>query len=238
MARKIFPQFTVIKDHRTNRGWSQDWTAQAAGISTRTYQRIEGGDGCSFETLKSLAAAFDVDFKTLLPSPETDTTGACDTSFTPSWLRLIKAFAWRVVFMPIFVAFLFLSAFASLLGVSYLAHKADIVHISAFVPMTDEERPLREAEIAQILKEHPDHPLYSMKHVPRKEPWSEKEGYRVIMMFLFSLPWMLCFGWKFSEFLYNRDYQMLVIRPTELWLTRFGRTLKAWILMGLPAQWQ
>jgi transcriptional regulator with XRE-family HTH domain len=57
------------KELRTRRAWSQEQLAAVAGINVRTIQRIERGDGASFETLKALANAFDVDVSELLAAP-------------------------------------------------------------------------------------------------------------------------------------------------------------------------
>ncbi|MEP3891640.1 MAG: helix-turn-helix transcriptional regulator [Hellea sp.] len=50
-----------IKRWREDRSWSQEHLAEAAGLSLRTVQRIENGDGASRESVMALAAAFDVD---------------------------------------------------------------------------------------------------------------------------------------------------------------------------------
>lgn len=50
-----------IKRWREERQWSQDHLAALAGIGPRTLQRVEKGDPGSRETLKALAAAFEVD---------------------------------------------------------------------------------------------------------------------------------------------------------------------------------
>ncbi|HUL92662.1 MAG TPA: helix-turn-helix domain-containing protein [Burkholderiales bacterium] len=52
---------------RLKRGWSQQQLAEASGLSVRTIQRIETGHPASVETLKSLAAVFEIDFSTLNP---------------------------------------------------------------------------------------------------------------------------------------------------------------------------
>ena len=52
--------FMVIRKLRLNRGWSQDQLAQLSGLSIRTIQRIERGQNPGLETLKSLAAVFEV----------------------------------------------------------------------------------------------------------------------------------------------------------------------------------
>ena len=59
----------LIQKLRLKKGWSQEQLAQASGLSARTIQRIEAGQPASTETLKSLAAVFEVDFSTLNPEP-------------------------------------------------------------------------------------------------------------------------------------------------------------------------
>src|SRR5436190_20229899 len=56
-----------IQKLRLKRGWSQQQLADASGLSVRTIQRIENGQAPSIETLKSLAAVFEVDFSSLNP---------------------------------------------------------------------------------------------------------------------------------------------------------------------------
>ena len=60
----------IIKKLRLQRGWSQDQLAQLSGISTRTIQRMEQGKKASVESLKSLAAVFEVNFDELQQEPE------------------------------------------------------------------------------------------------------------------------------------------------------------------------
>ena len=54
-----------IQKMRLKRGWSQQQLADASGLSARTVQRIESGHPGSVESLKSIAAVFEVDFSTL-----------------------------------------------------------------------------------------------------------------------------------------------------------------------------
>lgn len=49
-----------IKKMRLERHWSQDQLAELSGLSTRTIQRIENGENAGLETLKSLAAVFEI----------------------------------------------------------------------------------------------------------------------------------------------------------------------------------
>jgi transcriptional regulator with XRE-family HTH domain len=57
----------LIQKLRLKRGWSQQQLADASGLSVRTIQRIETGHPASVETVKSLAAVFEIDFSTLNP---------------------------------------------------------------------------------------------------------------------------------------------------------------------------
>lgn len=52
----------LIQKLRLQRGWSQQQLAEMSGLSTRTVQRLEAGKPASMESLKSLAAVFEVDF--------------------------------------------------------------------------------------------------------------------------------------------------------------------------------
>jgi transcriptional regulator with XRE-family HTH domain len=54
-----------IQKMRLKRGWSQQQLADASGLSARTVQRIESGHPGSVESIKSIAAVFEVDFSTL-----------------------------------------------------------------------------------------------------------------------------------------------------------------------------
>jgi transcriptional regulator with XRE-family HTH domain len=59
-----------IQKMRLKKGWSQQQLAEMSGLSTRTVQRIEAGAPPSLETLKSLAAVFEVDIQDLQPEAE------------------------------------------------------------------------------------------------------------------------------------------------------------------------
>ena len=49
-----------IKKMRLERHWSQDQLAEMSGLSIRTIQRIENGGNAGLESLKSLAAVFEI----------------------------------------------------------------------------------------------------------------------------------------------------------------------------------
>lgn len=55
----------IIRKLRLNRSWSQEHLAEISGLSTRTIQRIERGQNPSLESLKSLAAVFEIDVSEL-----------------------------------------------------------------------------------------------------------------------------------------------------------------------------
>ncbi len=55
----------LVHKLRLQRGWSQEQLADLSGLSVRTIQRIERGGGASVESLKALAAVFEVDLHQL-----------------------------------------------------------------------------------------------------------------------------------------------------------------------------
>ena len=55
----------MIKKIRISKGWSQEQLAQFSGLSVRTIQRIERGHNAGLESLKCLAAVFELDISTL-----------------------------------------------------------------------------------------------------------------------------------------------------------------------------
>src|SRR4029077_14889486 len=57
----------LVQKLRLQRGWSQEQLAELSGLSVRTIQRIERGKAASAESLKSLAAVFQIDFSALQP---------------------------------------------------------------------------------------------------------------------------------------------------------------------------
>ena len=63
-----------VQKLRLKFGWSQQQLAEASGLSVRTVQRIEAGYPASTESLKSLAAVFEVDFSTLNPEQTMNST--------------------------------------------------------------------------------------------------------------------------------------------------------------------
>lgn len=79
----------LVQKLRLQRGWSQQQLAEFAGLSTRTVQRIENGQAASPETLRSLAAVFEIDFTRLLAdSPGPGADAATDATPHPSPERI------------------------------------------------------------------------------------------------------------------------------------------------------
>lgn len=54
-----------VRELRLQKGWSQEQLAQLTGLSVRTIQRIEQGHSPGLESLKALAAVFDVQISDL-----------------------------------------------------------------------------------------------------------------------------------------------------------------------------
>jgi len=83
----------LVQTLRLKRGWSQQQLAEASGLSVRTIQRLETGHPASVETLKSLAAVFEIDFSTLKPEQSmasTDTERQEDEAFR--YVRRLRRF--------------------------------------------------------------------------------------------------------------------------------------------------
>ncbi|OKY27753.1 helix-turn-helix domain-containing protein [Thalassotalea sp. PP2-459] len=54
-----------VKSLRQKHNWSQQQLAQLSGLNIRTIQRVEKGESVGLETLKSLAAVFEIDVNVL-----------------------------------------------------------------------------------------------------------------------------------------------------------------------------
>jgi transcriptional regulator with XRE-family HTH domain len=55
-----------IQQRRLEKAWSQEELARHSGLSTRTIQRIEGGQKAGLESLKCLAAVFETSISELM----------------------------------------------------------------------------------------------------------------------------------------------------------------------------
>ncbi|SEL21420.1 Helix-turn-helix [Colwellia chukchiensis] len=55
----------TVRKLRLKRAWSQEQLAQFSGLNVRTIQRIERGQKAGLESLKALAAVFDIELEQL-----------------------------------------------------------------------------------------------------------------------------------------------------------------------------
>ena len=55
----------IVKNKRLECGWSQEQLAEMSALSVRTIQRIEKGGNADIESLKSLAAVFELELSEL-----------------------------------------------------------------------------------------------------------------------------------------------------------------------------
>ena len=70
-----------MKTLRQERQWPQEQLAQLSGLNVRTIQRFEKGEGVGLETLKSLAAVFEITTEELLESINGDVPNNAEQSF-------------------------------------------------------------------------------------------------------------------------------------------------------------
>lgn len=64
----------LIKSKRVERAWSQSELAQVSGLSLRTIQRIEKSGTASLESIKALAAVYEVKVMEIQLKPESKGT--------------------------------------------------------------------------------------------------------------------------------------------------------------------
>ena len=67
-----------IQERRLEKGWSQEELARHSGLSTRTIQRIEGGQKAGLESLKCLAAVFETSISALMQEQTMADQGQAD----------------------------------------------------------------------------------------------------------------------------------------------------------------
>tara|TARA_R100001377_G_scaffold42927_1_gene24229 strand:- start:1187 stop:1654 length:468 start_codon:yes stop_codon:yes gene_type:complete len=107
----------ILKELRLSRHISQEQLAQMSGLNVRTIQRIESGHNASFESLKCLAAALDVDVTTM-----NQETFMIDKS-TKEWQKL-----------PVFIKIWFWLNFLQVRPERKTAERAEIIsHIAGFI---------------------------------------------------------------------------------------------------------
>lgn len=77
----------IVKKLRTQHRWSQEQLAQMSGLGLRTVQRIEAGNRANTESLKSLAAVFEVDVSSLEQSVVLVDKESAQWQKAPWWVR-------------------------------------------------------------------------------------------------------------------------------------------------------
>ena len=77
----------MIKSLRTKHHYSQEQLAQMSGLSLRTIQRVESGQSASLETLKSLAAVFEIDVDTLKGDITVIDKKSEEWALAPTWVK-------------------------------------------------------------------------------------------------------------------------------------------------------
>jgi transcriptional regulator with XRE-family HTH domain len=81
-----------VKRLRTERAWTQEQLAKICGVSVRTIQRLETGEKMSFETLKAIATAFDLDVRDLY-----STRPSIELLSSALWTLSIRRQCWQLL---------------------------------------------------------------------------------------------------------------------------------------------
>ena len=77
----------MIKKLRKKHHYSQEQLATLAGVSLRTIQRIESGHSASLETLKALAAVFEIEIELLTGEIVVIDKNTEEWASAPLWVR-------------------------------------------------------------------------------------------------------------------------------------------------------
>ena len=80
----------IVRKLRLKRGWSQEQLAEMSGLSVRTIQRIERGQGPGLESSKSLAAVFEVPVTALRQEDDIMTAVKTPTRISSEEERIIE----------------------------------------------------------------------------------------------------------------------------------------------------
>lgn len=103
----------TIKEKRLERGWTQAQLAEFSGISQRTIQRLEKGSPATSETLKCLAAVFEVEIVELGVSEMLDETQLSEEEQAElKNLRAIRRFVVELVAYLLIVPLICLASYA------------------------------------------------------------------------------------------------------------------------------
>lgn len=79
-----------IRKLRQQKGWSQEQLAEVTGLSSRTIQRIENGEPASNETMRALAAVFDIPLSEMRPLPSSHEQRPAKALFSHDERQVLK----------------------------------------------------------------------------------------------------------------------------------------------------
>lgn len=96
----------IVRKLRLQRGWSQDQLAQLSGLSSRTIQRIERGQKAGLESMRALAAVFEVDLTDLQAEPDMNTPLTDSEQDALEYVRDLKAFYMNLALYVLIMAML------------------------------------------------------------------------------------------------------------------------------------
>lgn len=203
MSRKVFPDFELIKNMRSNLGYDQDWVALAADISVRTYQRVEAGHGCSMDSLKGIASALDCNHTELMPKTEKVEILENTDTYDESWLRLGAQFIWGGLFLPPTALIIFMKYTSILLAILLLLTYLHVIpgHEILAELYAEHIRVAAEYNSSEIKPEmhpHEVHAWQAVRHIGT--------GYLFFAIWMF-LPSGIAYASSF------RDFQLLVWNP-------------------------
>ena len=103
----------IVRKLRLEKGWSQEQLAEISSLSVRTIQRIERGQKPSLETLKSLAAAFEINVSDLTMEADMSkqTTISTEEEKAILYVRDIKGFYNHLIIYAVVITCLFVLNF-------------------------------------------------------------------------------------------------------------------------------
>ncbi|MFT6902280.1 MAG: transcriptional regulator with XRE-family HTH domain [Colwellia sp.] len=103
----------MVRKLRLKRAWSQEQLAQFSGLNIRTIQRIERGQKAGLESLKSLAAVFEIELDELLEKENMNSSDnySAEESRIIDHVRDIKGFYSHLINYTVVILALFLVNF-------------------------------------------------------------------------------------------------------------------------------
>lgn len=102
----------IVRKLRLQRAWSQEQLAQLSGLNIRTIQRIERGQNAGLESLKSLAAVFEVELSDLQQETKmNNTTISEEEKYAIERVQDIKGFYTHAINYVIVLSILFVINF-------------------------------------------------------------------------------------------------------------------------------